>query len=524
MVLITPIGPIWDSTEKSFSEIHSWLTREVDLARLQATQTDHDFYNVRFSRSIAAAADALLQILETAWHMEQDRRAAGTLLEQHDLKIQIDRIFEFVPVILSDMTSAYLQRKEKGIHQFFSSGISRPRQSLSELHLAYPVVMRGVESLAEWLHLALFSFWGNVKCEIPIVSIAGEKFAAFRPPLPFEVDIRSVLDQQLSCLLNATTIILPRWQPGQLRSLAVIGHEIFHKVLFIADYWDYCRRELSDFSKACPNPSVLEKWYDNLNDTFSDEIISLADIRSLLVEHIDDFFNDREIPSSPDGSTQDLSLRGTMSSLHATEILADIAAEVLCGPAYLYSMLDILHSPAEEELLLRTASRDRLMKHPPGYCRTMFLAEFLREIGFVNHADQFENAFGFAETWSNVARFHPYTRAYYELLTSKPILSLCRKCVDLLAHSMTTRGTRFKPHIAGKYGMPKEDEWRKLWTELVREVLNGNVLSFDLTDYVPPDVINAIWFRIFDERFGTVDPPRTAWRFALRNTSVETEG
>lgn len=520
MVVRSQKGPIWVDTSRRFEEVHGFLAGEVEYARIICKKLggDGDEEQHRFRRAGGAAAESARAYLTLARRMEHARRSADSLVESQELKEEIQECFGTVPGLLSAFTSSYLQRRQKGVHQFFSRSTHSQYFSLSEINLGYAVTIRGIEVLAEWLHRSLSAFWGGVGCQPPLISIAGERHPALLGPAGEQPELSKDLGAHLTHVLNAYHMLLPRWLPAQLRFGTVLGHETFHRVLHLATMRMEVLGRHAEVACECPRQSVLDEWREEFKRVFSDELVALDDIGTPLRQSIYDLFELCQVPRADHDRESDQNLRAAMAKGNADEILCDVAGLVTCGPAYLCaSSAVLLGDPRREESRFADAAREQ-PSHPPSYARVMVQAKVLGEyLGFEEVASQFLEDFGIADTWKSVARWHPFTAAYYsEVVESQAFQDACRTLVGLICDSMRNE-EGCQPHIAGWDGHPSEREWATRWDSIFELIKGRGVLGSDLAEFAPPDILNAIWWKTLQPKHADLGEFRMEWGMALRN-------
>lgn len=525
MSILLHEGPVWADTEKRFEEAYEFLRREVSYAVLlcggasgpsgeeDEVETTTDPERERFAMSGLAAAESAMAYLELALKCEAKRRDAANLKECQRLREETEDCLRILPGLLRAFTTHYLQRREKAVHQFFSRSTTHPHFSLSEVDLEYSITIRAIEVLAEWNHLSLRPFCGNVDLSAPLVSIAGEHFPALQYRGVERRKLSEDLAEQMRLAQNACWYLLPRWIPAQMRFASVLGHEAFHRILALADALHNEKAMMKPKRDSNPEDPRIDDRERKIRTTVSDELVELEGARVQLRETL--FLLQQELLKAKDSERD----RWTMlkrAKAQADELLCDVAGLVLSGPAFLYVSPSWLLASHEREELSAKAVEAGGITYPPSYARVRLQRMVLGELmGFHETADEFDDMFGFGRTWDHVAESQAYTKHYGNVITTGQCREAFRTCVRLVSSSMRASGR--VPHIAGAAGSLDEQTWRGRWDELIAKAARAEVLSDDLAGFNPPDVLNAIWRKMQHRDYVNVPEYRMQWRMALRN-------
>lgn len=523
MELITPTGAIWNESRYVFLEKFSYLKQEAEYAINLCDYFSADQQNAAFYYKVRASANSILAHLNIAQKLEKELNQKRNMNTRIIYRESINAIFENLPALLNAITFSFLQRRQKGIHQFFSRNPEILHFSLSEIHLDFPKTFTGIENLVNWYHNALSPFWGRTDCAPPILTISNENIPAFVEAI--ETSLRLIkktenMKLHYKYILDSTFITLPRWQPVQMRYLALLAHEIFHKVLFHCNMWQEAAlfvKDKIDRLKNDPNSRKEKKMFNDLKESFSDEVYELCIVRGVLNELLINFFKTNGIPTADLKREWDEVLLRSIANDNVNEILADIAGMALCGPAYLYSMPDALHSnPDDNELLFLNPTMGNTPSHPPEYVRILFINILLNKLGFKKIAHRFYNEFGFGNTWKTISKSHPFFKKYFDFLTSDKMFNVIYSYALRLI-TMIKEETNCQPFIADSKIGPNESEWKDKWDKIIELVRRKEVYISDLRDFAPPDIINAIWQKVTRDNMRGGTSLRMGWRIALSN-------
>jgi hypothetical protein len=465
-----------------------------------------------------------------------------------------DESLQPFPDILRDLTTALFQRVEAEPTRAFALYNRRSGVVPSEVSLEYAVTIRAAEAVNDFYHDRVKGFYPpSLNCQPPLVNLSGGLVAMIGQRQQFAHETAGIFDDRtaiaralaiVQTILDLSCITLPRWSSQHVRIYALIAHEHFHRVLTVSDYvnaWIGSRyRGLPTAKAKRKAPRTLDIDWKSRNKTvrefardfyinaseeyeplFGTALVKLAALRYELSQRIWTFLAARKVSAEPYKNPKPLE---TISAWHAQELLADIGALVVAGPAFAIAF-QTAYPPGdtEYELDLFFAKLGEGVEpqedHPPSLLRLHFHAALLHDLGFQTIAGRLARAS--APTWNRGKKVHRgFLAAYAHFLRDRD-RGAGRCIADVIDTVVDVAG------VASAYDLPyraqedvpyaSEKALRKWWRDITYQIEDeGRVFTRDVAGIAPADAINAIWWKrsLQGER---APKNRLAWRVALRN-------
>jgi hypothetical protein len=527
-------------------ETDDFILSEIEYAERMVAwfgQTN-DHRDELFVRSARRYTDAL----RLAYEIASDKRhfAGGEHAEFRR------RFLEAFPQFIQDLTSALYQRDEARPLRTSAPSISERSFAPSEVTLEYPVTIRAAEAVNEDYHRRLLGFFGNQtltgtvdvdRHAPPLVSLSGSTAATLRSRYSIwlllqrtelgaeiELDEGKLFAHIAQRLNDSSCITLPRWSSQHVRTYAFAAHEHMHRVLWRTQLLRVFARDAytemkgadanadRDFQQALEDPEKLKRvaraFFEFPNrhaDAIGTPLVRLFTVNTNLFQHIWNFFRMEKIRYDPTNALLEPSR--TMAYDQSIEILADIGALVISGPAFAFAYRSVFTPDTDKEV--ERLYHGQIPHHPPTALRIQLQIHLLRQLGFKRIATYLEK--DFAAEWKEVREKHPVVERYMNLLRHD-VYSHLTFLVDLV------RGVAGSAHA---YDLPKRKEeglalasesavlrhWEAIAVRIEHE---ARYLPNDVLDLQPADAINAIWWKRIREG-GAMPKNRLAWRVALRN-------
>ncbi len=465
-----------------------------------------------------------------------------------------DEFLQPFPDILRDLTTALFQRVESEPSRAFALYNRRSIVVPSEVSLEYAVTIRAAEAVNDFYHDRVKGFYPpSLNCQPPLVNLSGGLVAMIGQRKQFAHETADSFDDPtaiaralaiVQTILDLSCITLPRWSSQHVRIYALIAHEHFHRVLTVTEYVNAwigsrygappaaCRKQKTpstlDIDWKSRNQKVREFARDfylhaseEYEPLFGTALVKLAALRYELSQRIWAFFAARKVVPQPYKNPRPLE---TVSSWHAQELLADIGALVVAGPAFAIAF-QTAYPPDETEHELdrffATLSEGVAPKddHPPSLLRVQLHADILRDLGFRRIAAKL--ASDSSPVWNLEKKFHRGFLAAYARFLRDRDRGAGRCIADVIDIMVDVAGT------ASAYGLPyraqdrapysSEKALRTWWKTITHQIEDeGRVFTTDVQSIAPADAINAIWWKRSQQ--GDREPKnRLAWRVALRN-------
>lgn len=553
-------------------EIDGFIANEIGHARrlVQRFGTD-DHRDRRFVASAALYTKALTHARSRITSLYQpSTRSSGTAT---DSEPSLNEYVEHFPDIIRDLTTALFQRVEAEPTRAFALYSHHSSFAPSEVTLEYPVTIRAAEAVNEFYHDRVRNFYPNPKgCEPPLVNLSGGTVAVLRERRSFALEMtRGTFSDPLDLkrilaisetILDLSCITLPRWSSQHIRTYALAAHEHLHRVLSVAQFvtsWTKARYLFRDGAKSGPlsgrdgalrqpgplldidflNSEEARDFYfataAECEPVLGERIVQMAILGYDFFHRIWQFYRDWLTPKRPMGpqvgnaeaNAEEIGeaepLR-TIAFWHSLELLADIGALVIAGPAFALAFRTVYPPQRTSEALndlFRTERTDvfnLLPKHPPTLLRVRLHIDMLDMLGFHGVAKDLNAEFDKEWNEGKVLRDGFLDEYAKYLLARKPgardsienvLDAIGKNAGAALCYDLVLRGDSDAAHRT-------ESELLAWWQEIARRIeVEGKFLPQDMQHVVPPDAINAIWWKRALE--GGEPKNRLAWRVALRN-------
>lgn len=521
-------------SKRYLSEIDDFIANEITHADRQVRTFERgDHTDTRFANSARRYVSALRQVFDSA----RRRRNKGLRRE----------FLAHFPDIIRDLTTAIYQRIEREPSRAFTLTAPRAQFVPSEVTLEYPVTIRSAEAINDYYHERVRGFLpkGSVP---PLVNLSGGTVAMLhdRQGLAREATRTAKLDvlfseRRLGRLLrimdDLSSITLPRWSSQHIRTYALAAHEHMHRALNVALYINQRSEQLRNRDRhkkkdvvwaiaLGPVPTLgpadeVDRHYsyaNNLERPLGAAVVELAAIAFSFLNRLWGFYRKREL--RPNAGTVDEPVR-SLARAHAQELLADIGALLIAGPAFAFAFRTV-YSPVDDlDHYFKVDATPS--KHPPASLRARVHIDVLRELGFVDIATLLEEDFIEWNT-ASTAR-NGFLDEYAHFLRDGAGSIEVLRAIDLFGHVAGDKKCYdLKKRAGAAAPYHTQAALQSRWVDIAREIEEeGAILPSDVRSMSPSDVINAIWWkRIQDSKREPLN--RMAWRVALRNHQAATRG
>ena len=523
------------------NEIDVFIDSEIKHARrLVEKFRNRDHRDRRFvesaERYVAALAKASARA--TARKEEEDKRGTH------------EEFLEHFPEILRDLTTALFQRIESEPARAFALYTHRSSFAPSEVSLEYAVTIRAAEAMNEFYHDRVAGFYPPTSnAKPPLVNLSGGTVAMLRQRAPFALRIADDFPDPLAIeralavvqmVLDLSCITLPRWSSQHIRTYALAAHEHLHRVLSAAQFvttWIRARylpehrvadrARLFDVDWRSKETSIREPARDyfmeesrRCESAFGSPLTALAGFAYDFSQRLWRFYCDRRVRGT---NTDKIEPLRTIAFSHAQEILADIGALVVAGPAFALAFRTVYPPRLTREALdwlfgiQENVVWEAEPQHPPTLLRVRLHIDTLSKLGFEDIPALLER--DSRADWKKASALHDsFLVAYLAFLTSSATTDCLASIIELVGE---IAGAEHSYHLKHRRlsGSPHLSEASLLdwWKAITRQIEDeGRILPGDVSGIAPPDAINAIWWKRALE--GAREPKsRLAWRVALRN-------
>lgn len=443
-----------------------------------------------------------------------------------------------LPDLVRALTTALLQRRESPVPRPISAPIDRPFFAPSEITIEYPMTIRAAENLNSDYHARLFPFFASLPRHVPppLIILSGPGPAKMKTAEPALLHPTINSWDRVSAFLTAAYVSLPSWSPQHIRTFSIIAHEHVHRVLQLVRFVGL--ESQSRFQQQQLDATTGEITGNQFHDQFKRVASELSPFVGaftvrLFEEHYDlrelllGFLCDHDLPglssSPPDAVILDpdhvVGVRNDIAVNHAGEIISDIGATVLAGPAYAFAFRTCYPGFKQSDALrlrvIRMISTGRfLSSHPPTLYRYHLHNIVLRQLGFRQIARGLER--DLSKDSSPI--YDDPLRRYTEFLDSAPIRKLVTNLVDLFVTAAEQHAPRntFSCQSTSSSSL-SEQAIRDRWRGVTRKVEEQHAfLGTQLRDYFPAEFLNAIWQKR-SHHPGERPRHRMSWRVALRN-------
>ncbi len=538
-----------------------FVERELEFANYMATllAESQDPSDRAFYEDVRVYARALRASLDLAGNFS---RTPATFR----------RFYELFPPLTHELVTSLLQRREKGAPRSFAPPTEMHGFAMSEVTVEYPVTIRAAETVIADYHSRLNGFFHVLTKDVPdrvgsippLINISGGAEAELRTPRSADLLVTSDRSESFTRFIEMCSITLPRWTTQHIRTLALAGHELVHRVLKLVmlingdKFGEFERARQSGEREKEPWVETEEKQNEMFLDlasseasegVFGEPILELLQLRYYLSQHLSKFFENNEIPTLVMRSPQwkaphdvDITManfpkldhvglhiknraRYSIAEQHAEELICDLGAIVVAGPAFLYSYDTIYQggtwSLQEESLQYLEPTPDqiaRISTHPPTLVRKSLQVWALRELGFAS-ASHFEEILLEERKRTEPNDNTSLLGKYSDFLREPAVCESLRDILDCFVRVSQMPGS------SGCYDLNQgtdEIELQKIWRSIVKNVEEeGNVhrgTDHPSANRTAADYINAIWLKR-NEASEPQDAPkhRLEWRVALRN-------
>ena len=529
----------WDFLDREVKAVQAMISvmelEATDIGQLVDIQDD-----VSQSRleALRAAIDAVEWVLRIAHRQFNEWDRAESRQDKSKLFDEINRYHETVPEFLHAISTSIVQRHQKGITQVISGAGAAPIFSLSEVHLSQSLTVRGIENLSSWFNFALKGYWGRLPIANPILTISSGLFPMFQGP-PEECS-RLILSEksireQYSRILNLSHIVMPRWAPSQIRYFALMGHEHFHRVLYLLKKTEFLLKRIDKQDRSTQggeDPGIEKKSEENYRLLWKNLSPQSHDLRSIwkdAISYVESFYKEENL---------DYKLNGVFDSAsdHAEEYMCDAAGLILCGPSQLYASVSYLYkSPELDELQLAQWYRgeDDCPEHPPQGVRLLLQRKLLQKLGFREEAKYIGEEFGIDRLEYLIAHENfPHLLKHYRQFAGEEFMAILVKTMLSAMESMESTPMLCEPHVTTEAdpifftgGGGQEGSNENLYNVRIKElgaiIQKGHVFPRNLTNYSPVDVLNAVWCKLYRGREqNAANEYRMQWRQALKNVAI----
>jgi hypothetical protein len=540
-------------------ETNIFIKAELRHARRQVQAFSHDDSgrptNPR-DLQFAESAERYLGSLETAFDVAMPPPESGGSSAFRS------RFLKEFPQFIYYLATAVYQRLEDLPYRFFTTRAPESRFAPSEVALEYAVTIRAAEAVSGDYHDRLRSFYPPAtECRAPLVTLSGGPVAELYVRLRLCQDMlpetaavpitpKALIDEMRHCQ-NLSCIKLPRWSSQHIRTYALAAHEHMHRVLNNALLLSQAAKKR--FASARKDKGILNTNIDYLwfqkglektaHEDLYDEHLShfaqyeadagkaLATFGFASYEFFQElwrFYRDEKraakAAANPGAdvelTTAEVTTLRNAAHRHSVELLADIGAILIAGPAFVFAFRTV-HPISDREHGVAPDNHS----HPSTSLRVGLHIDLLRRLGFTDIATLLED--DLQEEWAELGDKSPFEVAYEKFLSSTDGI---RGLVDLIVkhfteHITTTAGASSTYNLERRRedGVPlsTESELIDRWISFAHQVEDErNVLAADVTEISPADTINAIWWkRIEEQSHNPHQQPRNrlAWRVALRN-------
>jgi hypothetical protein len=478
-----------------------------------------------------------------------------------------DRFLTEFPEIIYYLATAVYQRQDELPYRFFTTRAPESRFAPSEVALEYAVSIRAAEAVNYNYHDRFRSFYPtNPECRAPLVTLSGGPVATLKARLKLccgmsEAPIVPLTPNELLELLrhsqNLSCIRLPRWSSQHIRTYALAAHEHMHRVLNSAQI--ITRAATDAFVAQRIEQNSTERNIDAIwsNENLSEEARRQA--REEFVSHVEryapaagnnlatlsvaayEFFQDvwrsyrKQAQSGADGAmiralcgvpedqlgatrgTEQLEPLRTTALLHTRELLADVGAILIAGPAFAFAFRTI-HPIAAAKAGIAPGNHS----HPSPSLRVWLHIHLLRRFRFERIATLLQE--DLHDEWKELKESADVLDEACEKFFSSVGAGRDGTFDHLVAHitdatSDCTYDLR-RPRAAN-VSAPTEEELLDRWSGFARAVEEERqVLSAEMLDMSPEDAINALWWKRLTEQNEDSTREarhRLAWRVVLRN-------
>ncbi len=509
----------WESKEY-YNEVLEFVRRDIASARHMADLSPAIDHRDRIFQDILKRyLLSLKECLDTATRLDRSE-------QPNFVRITL----ESFPILARHLTSALQQRREQYFPRPFGPPLDHNVFAPSEATLDYPVTMRAAEALNEDYHTRLEPFLRPIApdCLPPLVNISGAGTTKLETPA-ISTWISGDYSGSLRRYLNLVCITLPRWSSQAVRTFAAAAHEHMHRLLnvgLVADRdigveLNRCAARTGATQSSEASQELRLRVAERFERFYGRPIIDMLNLRHLLIEHLMQFFERMGIPEPflneafLNTSAAGSSLREIIAQQHATELMADIGAVVIAGPAYPFTYRALYSGPLESaaaDLQRMNLQKMPSYAHPPWLVRITLMIAVLKHMGFEETAKQL------------TIRLAPD-------LESAASLTVIREYINALQFAAEKYLNAFADLVGelAELGVPghsyslrlrnaSEQDLLMLWKRTADDVEhNGRYLPGQLDHVRPADLVNAIWTKRMNEE--RREPQhRLAWRMALRNS------
>lgn len=290
-----------------------------------------------YFRNLHQHLACLLRILRTI--REQEIKITDPLKQLYRSQFIIDKTYMQLPDNLQQVVASLLQIRQRGLRHYMSSGT--PQYALSDIHIAYSLGVRAVDSVNMYIHEALTPFFQCFKrVHAPIIAISsGDSYKLHRPrftgiigwPLEFQAAINEI--DAIEYAVNLCRLILPRWFITNVRYCSIFAHEHYHRVQIIIEF---CQQWMRDHTPS-EDPEIRLKKKEGLaaRQRFGDPIYWLSIYKLKIEDGYRRYFDDERWIGDEKHSRKSI-----LDNLfrQANELIADACAVTLSGPAYSYAL------------------------------------------------------------------------------------------------------------------------------------------------------------------------------------------
>jgi hypothetical protein len=525
-------------------EINEFIDSEIKHAAQLINKFSRDARDQRFVASARRYVDALIignTCIATA-------NTANGAASEH-----LDNLLEPFPDILLDLTTALFQRAEAEPTRPFALASRRSIFVPSEVSPEYAVTIRAAEAVNHFYHDRVKGFYPpTTDCHPPLVNLSGGLVANIRQQKNFAAATvgkspdRTAIQRTLAIvktILDVSCITLPRWSSQHIRIYALIAHEHFHRVLTVTDYVNAWIRTAYNESKKGEGKKVTKgerlldiDWKSRnrkvreaarnfyLNSSrpyekqFGTALVKLAALRYTLTQRIWNFLARRKVRPLPYENPQPLEV---ISNIHGDELLADLGALVIAGPAFAIAFRTVYppRNPEYELQQLFDASTPPPELHPPALLRVHLHEQILSDLGFKTLSKRLTS--DSSALWATGKKVRSgFIDAYARFLRDRTtgaggnIADILVTVVEIAGESSAYN---LKARAETNARNSSEKDLLQWWTEITRQIEEeGKVFTRDVQSIPPADAINAIWWKRALQH--NRDPKnRLAWRVALRN-------
>jgi hypothetical protein len=529
-MVVTPDFVVLTEQRDRYQRQIEFMRYELAYGRLRAEVAND---TRAFNDVLKARIDFLVESLNNAEDYADGFFSSFEEADQQQM-VRLESSLLWLAPILDHIAHAVVQRRWKSSRARASTD-SHPHVPLSEAHPAYANFYRAVQNtVCESVAQLAPGYFTNLEfprlspmslVPLPVVS-SGREFTL--RTLGLLIPGRDGgYEEYAKRLFLMTYLTVPRYAPATLAIVPMVAHECFHFVVHILNFMK--SRLAKETGRDEVELTIDDKAEKQISSEYGPHYVRLLKLYTTFIKTYVKYLSDAIAGEGPELIRTVVARRGWTKTevgdaarLGMGELLCDVAATIMAGPAYvrayLKSMLIVngFWLPQEED------GEHDIPTHPPFPVRAHFQLTTLELLGFREAAAELRASLA-AMLDSYPAKLKPFLSAHDPWLAQVGD-ELARLVEHLLKSICATPGvtesrdlgamSRDRPYV----DVFQEAEWATLLGGLAARVREGKT---DLgTAFGCHDAINAMWIGSRKHEGGRAD--RTLpWLLALSRCQID---